>query len=200
MMYLIGGAARCGKTTLAHRVRKDFDGQVISQDIVTEAIRSITTPESHPDIFERATDPIKRDDPPQKRIARLRRRDKVIWTFMKGYFDTAFHAGDSVLSEGCIWPSALKELDLDHRAVFIVDTSPDHAERLIHIRDTEEHNNWMRKRQYDDAYIHVWAQFNIERSKLIIQECEELGYPYFDIADGGIEKAHDRAVAYLLEE
>ena len=198
MIYLIGGSARCGKTTLARRARQDFDGQVISQDAVMVSIRKVTTPESQPDIFDKIIDPIGRNDPPQKRIARLRRRDEVVWTFMMAYFGAAPYANDDVLSEGCLWPSMLKELEVEHHAIFLVDTSSDHVDRLIRIRDTSEHSNWMRDRQYDDEYMHVWAQFNIARSREIIRECQEYGYQYFDIADDGVDDAQARALRYLL--
>lgn len=200
MIYLIGGAARCGKTTLARDVRQNFDGQVVSHDAVMVAIRSITTPDTLPDIFDKDVDPIADDDPPQKRIARLRRRDDVVWKFMKTYFGAAPYANDDVLGEGCLWPSMLKELNIEHKAVFLVDTSLNHAERLIHIRDTSEYNNWMHDRKYTDEYMHLWADFNIERSREIIKECEEFGYRYFDIADNGIEQAHRDAAEYLLND
>lgn len=197
MIYLIGGSARCGKTTLARKVRKNFDGQVISNDAVMVSIRQVTTPDSQPDIFDKIVEPLADDATPEQRIARLRRRDEVVWTFMKGYYGAAPYANDDVLSEGCLWPSMLKELEQEHRAVFLVDTSPNHAERLIHIRDNLEHNNWMRDRKYTDEYMRVWAEFNIARSREIIRECKEFGYEYFDIADLGIDEAERQAFEYL---
>ncbi len=161
------------------------------------SIRKVTTPESQPDIFDKIVDPVAEFAPPEERIARLRRRDGVVWEFMKGYFGAAPYAGDDVLSDGCLWPSMLTELDQEHKAAFLVDTSLDHAERVIAIRDTSEHNNWMRDRKYSDEYIRFWAEFNVARSREIIRECDEHGYRYFDIADSGIDHAQQKAAEHL---
>lgn len=110
-IYLIGGSVRCGKSTLARRVRRaQLDAQVISQDAALQGLRSITTPESHPDIFEKSTDPIARDDPPRNEL-RLRRRDVVEWAFIKTYLAALKYSHDDALNEGCLWPSMLSELD-----------------------------------------------------------------------------------------
>lgn len=44
------------------------------------------------------------------------------------------------------------------------------------------------------------VEANIARSKEIIRECEQFGYKYFDIADGGIELAHEKAYESLLQK
>ncbi len=197
MIYIIGGSARCGKSTLARQFRVGFDGQVLSGDSTRVAIRETSQPEWLPDVFDKIVDPTSEDDPPSKRIARFRRRDMVVWNFLQKYFDSVTFANDDVLVDGPLWPSMLKDYPLEHRAVFLVDTSIDHAERVLHIRDTAEYGNWMRDEKYTDEAIRKWAAMNVERSKLMIDECKKYGYQYFDIAELGLDGSQVRALEYL---
>lgn len=200
MIYLIGGSARCGKSTLARRFRVGFDGQVLSGDSTRVAIRETSRPEWLPDVFDKIVDPTFEDDPPAKRIARFRRRDMVVWNFLQKYFDSVAFADDDVLVDGPLWPSMLKDYTPAHRAVFMVDTSPDHVERVLHIRDTATHSNWMRDEKYTDDAIKKWAKLNIERSRRMIAECKEYGYEYFDIAELGLDGVQDEAFQYLKQQ
>lgn len=198
MIYLIGGSARCGKSTLATKLRKDFDGQVLSGDSTRVAIRETSKPEWLPDVFDKIVDPTSENDPPAIRIARFRRRDQVVWDFLQKYFESVAFAEDDVMVDGPLWPSMLEGYRPEHRAVFMIDTSVDHAERVMHIRDTAKHSNWMRDEKYTDEVIRKWAQLNIERSKLMIAECEKHGYRYFDIAEHGLDGAQKLAAEYLI--
>lgn len=198
MIYLVGGSARCGKTTLVRSLRKGFDGQVLSGDSTRVAIRETSKPEWLPDVFDNIVDPTSEDDPPQKRIARFRRRDEVVWNFFQKYFESVAFANDNVMVEGPIWPSMFHAYEPAHRAVFLIDTSVDHAKRVMHIRDTAVHDNWMRDFNYTDEAIVKWAELNIERSKMIAAECEKYGYKYFDIVDHGLDGSQKLAAEYLM--
>jgi hypothetical protein len=198
-ILLIGGPARCGKSTLAKMVRQQFDGQVVSGDALARAVRESIEFEWMPELFTERYKKIELSDPPEVQIERLRQRDTTIWKLLKNYI-SAVESGstDSVLIDGGFWPDYLPNLTLTHRAVFLVDTSLDRAKWLISIRDNGEENNWMRDRNYSDEKIASWAEFDIARSKRIIELCKENGYTYFDIADYGIDKAQKLALEYLL--
>ena len=200
MIYLVGGPARCGKSVLAEKLRQQVDGQVLSGDAINRSLRELTQPEWLPDLFEHVVDPLNEDDTAATRIDRLRRRDKVLWRFLASYFAANdFQSDDNVLVDGALWPDFMAGLTLEHKAAFLVDTSPDHAERIRKIRDDgTSKNNWMSERGYTDEKITRWAEFNKARSRRVIELCNEYGYPYFDIADGGIDQAQARALDYLL--
>ena len=199
MYYFIGGPGRCGKTTLARMLRGQVSAQSLSLDAMITALRSTTTPETHPALFHKIVDPVTFDDPPQRRIDRYYWRDKEMWKFLRSYIHGMRQSGDNLIVEGCLWPSSAHEFDQEHRAVFLVDTSINHVERLIHIRDNSVHDNWMKEEYAEDSLIEKWAQFNIVRSQFVIQECEKYGYPYFDVGELGIENAQQRALAWLVE-
>lgn len=198
MFYFIGGPARCGKSTLAKNVRQRIDGQIVSLDGLMNAFQQVATPETHPDLFSKIVDPVTIDDTPEVRIRRYRRRDAEVWRLFLGYAAMAHSLRDSLLAEGSVWPDLAAELPYEHKAAFLVDTSDEHLARLLHIRDSAVHDNWMRQDGYDDAKMAKWAEFNKARSHEIIRLCKLHGYPYFDIADGGIDAAQQRALDYLI--
>lgn len=200
MIYLIGGPARCGKSVLAEKLRQQVDGQVLSGDAINRSLRELTKPEWLPDLFEHVVDPLNEDDTPATRIERLRRRDRVLWQFLASYFEANdFQSDDNVLVDGALWPDFMANLTHEHKAAFLVDTSPDHAERIRKIRDDgATKNNWMSERGYTDEKITRWAEFNIARSHQVIKLCDIHHYAYFDIAEGGIDQAQARALQYLL--
>lgn len=200
MIYLIGGPARCGKSTLAKRVRREIDAQIVSGDAFIESLLENIKPEWAPDIFIHAMDPIEKLPGDAAKLERIRQRDKVLWSFLKSYTGHAGQVRDSVLVEGDIWPDHISELQPDHRAVFLVDTSTPEiqAKHLIAIRDSDDNdNNWMKN--WSDERLSEWAHFNLLRSRLYIELCQKHNYPIFDIADGGLQTAQDRAFEYLLD-
>ncbi len=202
MIYLIGGPSRSGKSTLAKRVRKHIDGQVISADAFQASLHEALKPEWEPDIFIDVINPIGDQQSDLAKVKRGRERDNAMWQFFAGYLKEAVHiSGDDVLLDGMLWPDYIAALPLKHQAVFLVDTSPEQAERLIKIRDDGgSDNNWMGEHQYSNNKIHKWVSFNTARSKLCIELCEKYNYPYFDIADGGMQVAENRAFEYLLSK
>jgi hypothetical protein len=200
VIYLIGGPARCGKSTLAARVRKEIDGQVLAGDAFTHALQANLEPEWVPDIFDHAVANVSTVTNPEAKIDRLRRRDEAMWQFYQSYMQTAADdaSADDILLEGNIWPDFLEAFELKHRAVFLVDTSPQQYERLLNIRDSDSDNNWMQG--FSDEKMREWAEFNTKRSERYVALCERSGYAIFDIAQVGIEEAEQAAFSYLLKK
>lgn len=199
MFYFIGGPARCGKTTLAKRVRQTIDTQAISGDAFKHAIKDIVLPEHVPEIFERSHTWAFHHSSDVEKIALLRVRDKKMWEFFSAYCAhiQTVSPNENVLIDGNIWPDHMHNTTLPHKVVFLVDTSQNHANHLKKLRDTKDtDNNWMR--EYSDEKIEAWAKFNIARSQLYVELCKKYDYAYFDIADGGIEQAAERAYQYLV--
>lgn len=198
MIYLIGGPARCGKSTLAARVRKEIDGQVIAGDAFVHALQENLEPEWVPDIFDHVTASVATATSSEAKIDRLRRRDEAMWQFYQSYIQTAVGdaPADGILIEGNIWPDFLELFELKHTAAFLVDTSPLQYERLMNIRDSDSDNNWMQN--FSDEKMHEWAKFNAKRSERYVALCQQYGYAAFDIAELGIQEAEHAAFGYLL--
>lgn len=201
MFYFIGGPARCGKTTLAKRVRKEINGQVVSGDAMVASLQATLSAADFPDLFVHTIDPIQPSDAPLAKLVRLRRRDDVVWPFYYHYLISVHdHSNDDILLEGNLWPQYIEEISWNHKAVFLVDTSPDQAERLITLRDENGENDWMLDDHYTDDHIRQWAEFNILRSQQVIDLCKRHDQVFFDIREHGLQGAEDKAFAYLCTE
>ena len=202
MIYLIGGSSRAGKSTLSKRVRKHIDGQVISADAFQASLHEALKPEWEPDIFIDVVNPIGDKGSDEAKVKRGRERDNAMWQFFAGYLKEASHiSDDDILLDGMLWPDFIAAFPMKHKAVFLVDTSPGQAERLIKIRDDGgSDNNWMGEHQYSDERIRKWVSFSIARSNLYIELCKKYNYPYFDIADGGMQMAENCAFEHLLSK
>lgn len=204
MIYLIGGPARCGKSTLAERVRHKVDGDILSADAFKKTLLQNLHPSWVPDIFDHVIAPIGAMSSATRQIDRLRRRDERMWQFYDGYIDADLQASPhkDILIEGNIWPDFIAGLRHTHKAVFLVDLAPaeDQFERLQKIRDSDDDNNWMKTREFSDHALKKWAKFNRLRSERYVQLCRSYGYLYFDISQRGIGYAQDRAYVSLLQK
>lgn len=200
-IMIIGGPARVGKSTLARSIRPEISGQMIAGDAFSHGVRESVTVEQFPDLFINEVDKPSLTDPHDQHVARLRRRDRVMWSFFKNYIHAAAgESEDDVLIDGNFWPDYLTELEVGHKAAFLVDTSPDRADMLRRIRDDDAtENNWMRERNYTDEKIDLWAEMDKTRSATIIELCETHDYPYFDLAVHGICRAQELAREHLLK-
>lgn len=197
MIYLVGGPSRSGKTTLASMLRKKLGAQSLSGDALVRAIRDNSDPQNIKDVLVNVYDPIDHADPPATQMARLRRRDHVMWNYAVSYLNANHHdSTDDIVFEGGLWPDFIKDFDMEYRVVFLVDTSEDRAERLIHMRNTSTSNNWMH--DWSDEKITKWAEFDRERSREIIRLCDQYGHRYFDIASLTIDGVQSAALEYLL--
>jgi len=203
VIYLIGGPARCGKSTLAERVRHKVDGDVLSADAFKKTLLQNLRPSWVPDIFDHVIAPVSTMSSATRQIDRLRRRDERMWQFYNGYIDAGLQASPhkDILIEGNIWPDFIAGVHHVHKAVFLVDLSEadQQFERLKQIRDSDDDNNWMKDRAFTDRGLKRWAKFNRLRSERYVQLCRDYGYSYFDISRHGIAYAQDHAYESLLQ-
>lgn len=204
MIYLIGGPARCGKSTLAARFRNVTSGSVLSDDAFRESMRHTLKPTWLPDLYTHTIAAVDKASTLSRRVDRLRRRDEQLWQFYSSYIDSAIEISphDDILIEGNIWPDFVSSLRHAHKAIFLVDLSPadQQFERLKKIRDSDDDNNWMKERAFSDRELKKWAKFNRLRSERYVQLCRDYGYSYFDISRRGIEYAQDRAYESLQQK
>lgn len=199
-IMIIGGPARVGKSTLARSIRPEMSGQMIAGDAFAHSVRESVTVEQFPDLFINEVDKPQLTDPHDQHVARLRRRDKIMWSFFKNYIHAVVgESEDDLLIDGNFWPDYLTELEVDHKAAFLVDTSHDRADMLKRMRDDDATaNNWMRERAYTDERIDLWAEMDKTRSLTMIELCEAHDYPYFNLAVHGIHRAQELAREHLL--
>jgi hypothetical protein len=200
VIYLIGGPARCGKSTLAKRLRRQIDGQAVAGDAFVHALKANLEPSWMPDIFDHDVAHVGMERAAAE-VDRLRRRDETMWQFYQAYLETAHQDApdDDLLLEGNLWPDYMELFTLPHRAVYLIDTSiGEQVERLAGIRDSLSDNNWMQN--FTDEKLREWVSFNVVRSKRYRELCDASGTRYFDIAELGIDTAQQQAFEYLLQK
>lgn len=163
-------------------------------------MKSFVKDEWHEELFGKKRGERSKTNTHDQRIDLLRVRDKTMWKLYHEYLkNAAKKSDDDVLIEGNMWPDFIVELQLPHRAVFMVDTGKEHFKRLVAIRDGNgPKNNWMS--HYTNEQLEPWAEFNIARSQRTIKLCKKFNYKYFDFKVFGSYKAqHQAALAYMLK-
>lgn len=194
MFRLIGGPARCGKSTLAAKAEALGAGDRISVDSLKYSLAAVASTEYKTALNYKP--PLEVHDK-QSWLDILRARDKVVWIGAQAYLNAAAEYNDDVLMEGLLWPDYVSELRHPYKAVYMVDTSPAHAANILAAaRSDSTHNNWMKDRS--DEWIAKWAEYNIERSKLYIALGRAYSQPVFDVAEYGYDEAQQKALEYLF--
>lgn len=197
MIYLIGGPARCGKSTLARQVAAQKNIQLLSTDYLRPAMETVATGR---DLKILQLRPRESDYSPENWLALLRKRDAIVWRGIKSTIENINKHDKDLIIEGNIWPDYAIEItsNFDTRVVFIVDTDVTiHTTRLLNLASLDTTgNNWMKS--WDEGRLKKWALYNVARSHMITTLAKEYGFQVFDIADNGISVAQAKATKYLL--
>ena len=205
---LIGGAARCGKSTLALEIRKSMDIQTLSGDAFRTSLRKTSPYGTFPALHVARAEKI-RDEAAfiehhsvnaGMEIEAKRQQATFVWPFIENYLRAVEHeSGSSVLVESIdVWPDLIAASGLHHRAAFLVNTSPDQADRIISSRGRDPYD-WMHQNEYSDGRIVAWSEFNMRRSEMIRDMAEKAGYLCLDLAEVSFSDSQVVARDYLLE-
>lgn len=178
-IYLIGGPARVGKTTLSQRLIEASPAELVHLDHLLPAVSALA---DHAAAAALNKAPSINDHSPEQWLYHLRHRDRTLWTAAKAYITTAHRNNSALIMEGGLWPDWTAHLEIDHTAVFLIDTS-DNADRLVDIAKRHP-NSWMARRKWPEAKIRRWAKYNQFRSEIIAEQAEKHSYPVFDISHG----------------
>jgi len=206
---LIGGAARCGKSTLSRAVRKSVDIQTISGDAFRTTLRKTVAegvfPVLHAARAEKISDEqafiIHHATNAAVEIAAKHTQAEFVWPFIERYIREVEHeSNDGVLVDSIdVWPDLIAASGLVHRAAFLVDTSASsQAARIIASRGSDPHD-WMHQNEYSDDRIKAWSEFNAQRSAVIRDMAVEEGYLCVDLAETSFAEGQLAAKAYLLD-
>lgn len=204
----VGGAARCGKSTLSREIRRSTDLQFISGDAFRTTLRKTVAKGIFPILDAPRAEKIPDEQDFIKHhstnaaieIEAKRAQAKFVWPFIERYIHEVEHeSGDGVLVESIdVWPDLIATSGLVHRAAFLVNTSPHQAKRIIDSRGDDPYD-WMHQNEYSDGRIRAWSEFNAQRSVMIRDMAVDLGYLCVDLAETSFEDSQSIARAYLLE-
>jgi len=201
MIYLIGGGARCGKSTLAKTVlAQKPQAAYLSGDSFRQALKPVL-PVFHTSGVD-ADDPEKYvryyKDHVENAIDETIRRAEALWPFIERYIISYAHESDDdlIVESVDIWPQLIQTLELPHKAVFLVDTDASQWQRVTKFLGE---NDWITAKKMTPEQIEAWASYNAPRGNRVIEECRTYDYPFEDIAANGFEAAQAAALRRLLE-
>lgn len=204
---LIGGSARCGKSTLAAEIRQTTGMQALSGDALRTSLRKASILGTFPVLHSPRPEKIQDDEEFIRRHTELATQEveakheqaRFVWPFIEKYVEAIEHeSGEPVVVDSIdVWPDIIATSGLSHRAAFLVNTSQTQADRIISTRGTDPYD-WIHENNYSDDRIRAWSQFNAERSVTIRELADMNGYYCVDLAEISFDEAQASAREYLL--
>lgn len=200
MLYLIGGGARCGKTTLAKKILVQKPGAAyLSGDSFRSALKPVL-PAFHTSGVD-ASNPVAYITyykvHTEQAIEETIKRAEALWPFIERYLTAYKHEsdGDLIIESVDIWPQFIHRLPMPHKAMFMIDTDAAQWKRVTsHLGE----NDWLTAKGLTPEQIEAWASYNAPRGNQISTLCKKYGYDYKDLATLGFATAQEEAIRELL--
>ncbi|MEO5950676.1 MAG: hypothetical protein ABIQ04_04465 [Candidatus Saccharimonadales bacterium] len=194
MNKILGGAMRCGKTTLAKNICLETNLTRLSSDLIRKKIRSQLEKDSSHPLFAWSTIDSLRGSAWEKKhsentdelVNLFINEATALQTFIKKEINDT--KGDFLLEGSHILPRfALTVTDIAH-ITYVIDSSPDQFERVARAQKSPDK---------DFHYVQAWSYFNRAYGKYLQKQCKLYGIRCFDIADMGFEKTMATVAATL---
>lgn len=209
-IILIGGPSRVGKTTLASRMREEFEQDdksvaVFHMDMLARAMRRALGVGGDLHDVDWKT--------PGTFATKAHRRDTVVWSVAEGLVGEVASSPESpdvIIVEGNIWPDLTNPMepvagtDVRPVAVWMYRTGDPEDEHglLLHINATDPSGSWLANRSEES--LADYARTNLARSewyaRLASSQGTRDGETYVDTSrHGSLDEAHDAAMAFVRE-
>ena len=180
MYKILGGAIRCGKSTLA----KTTGLTVLSTDSIRREAREHITDTSHPLLAWSEVDRLKGKEWADRHI---RGAHELTMLFveearsLEPFIQKSLEATDeNTLIEGAhILPDFALKLSDPRDIIYIIDTSEDQYKRVFRQQQNEPD---------ELEYVHAWSYFNRALSDYLRLQCQLFGVTYYDISDEGFDE------------
>jgi hypothetical protein len=182
MLYLLGGASRAGKTTIAQRLLKERRVSYFVLDYFVSAL-TFGAPELG----------VHHDQPNPERAERL-------WSRLRPMLRNIVEEEPCYLVEGdTLLPGPVSDLAQEYpgaiRACFVGYPTISPMQKFRDIRERGRGvNDWVRG--HPDEYVLALVNEEIAFSSFLQSECQKHGLPFFDGSHDFVEMI-DRAVRYL---
>jgi hypothetical protein len=184
MLYIIGGAARAGKTKIARRMLDEHNIPLFCIDYLVSGLD-----QGAPSLGIVGESP-------------TRPKAEKLWPILKGMLRNIVEEEPHYLVEGdSIWPQGVAKLrDTYHpqiRAVFIGYANSNPQQKLIEIHEFGGGvNDWIQ--DYSDQYILDLCVEMIEWSQFLQVKCKKYDLPYFDVSEN-FSQTLDQAYNWLCK-
>jgi 2-phosphoglycerate kinase len=200
--YLIGGAPRTGKSTLARMVTNRQSMQSMATDAIRAQIRGTITQSAEPDLYY--LDSLNADEANMTRlmlertadiIAAADRESAVVWRTVETFIRNNIAAGHSIVIEGvAVLPELVATLDLDYSAVYLGNQSPEHTKVVLEYARTHP-ETWLGGLKPDT--LAAYAFFSQATSSHIEQQARRYRQPYIEMSARPFEQSLEQALATL---
>lgn len=200
MLYLIGGSARVGKSTIARTLRSQLIG---SQSLSGDSLRQVLKPH----IPKNLHGGFDLRDPAEyisyythhasQEIANLEQQADAIAPYLSTYIDSIhLESSDDLIVESVdIWPNFIRQIKQPYKVVFLLDTSKSQWQR---IKQSDDEYSWLLGRKLTNEQLKAWAIFGVARSKHIKKQCITKNLPYIDLAESSFHEAQAKGISLLL--
>lgn len=178
MLYLIGGAARTGKTTLSVRIAKEKGIPCISTDVLRNALWN-----AYPELG------IKEFSGDKEKIA-----EKLFPYFLRIFKNVYDKYPDYLIEGETFFPSQIAKIEKDRLNIKCVFLGFSHT-NLETLKNTSEYNDWISKMPVEDQ--EGVPQHLIDLSTKMKEECEQFGFKYIDTWPD-FNKAQEEVFEYLF--
>ena len=211
-LYVIGGLARVGKTTIFAKLVQQRHAITIQSDAIRAGLRKVLIGESHVNVRKihmKASGTFQRPgDLKMHKINHVidtKDEDELAWIGITGLLETydRNNRADVIIEGIAITPErlhALKLKNLKVRAVFIGYNNDSQLERMLAFAHKEKDWVWRTIQEHDGNTDHVvkWVREGIVKSRKLERGAKKFKYGYFDISAGPFKQHTEAVVKYLL--
>ncbi len=209
-LYLLGGLARSGKTTVFKEIV--FKKPIISvtTDSLRASVRNVLLDEPYVTVEEIAFNGTARFRRPgsleivEKKFTSEANEDELTWKAVLGFINPYDRKDIDVFVEGiAITPERVSKLQLKNltpRAAFLGFSDPHYIDTII--KHAHEQKNWVytviQEHGGDESEVRRWFAESLEKNKELERMAKEHGYQYFDASSKSFEEYISEVTTYLL--
>ncbi|MBT6691614.1 hypothetical protein HOB10_04755 [Candidatus Parcubacteria bacterium] len=211
MIYLIGGAPRCGKTTTAKRLSKKLNVSWLSTDTLERVVRSCMSAKEITKKFPKtvirrktkySNDLMYSQYTTKQITSTYLKQSRAIWTAVETFVDCELYEGRSIVIEGYhIHPELVKKLSKKYgprnvRAVFF--TKMDAEDIVSKGKKFADKNDWFVNRTKNETTYLKIAHMIVELSKFFNREAKKYNLKLYN-TDTHFKNKLAEAQRYLVK-
>lgn len=212
-LYLIGGSARSGKSTILNKLIQNAACHATSTDSLRAGIRKALLDESYISVdklsftgeltFRKPGEPSQPQH--QRHFFKEVSEDEITWQTAVGLIEHHDRNDTSLALEGiAITPERVQTLKLKNlkiKAVFVGFTSSSAFEHIL--GHSVRQQDWIytvihKEQQGDDTTMRSWLTEEMEKSLKTAEDAKKLGYPFFQLDGANFEGYCNNVVKELL--
>jgi len=191
MIYLIGGAPKCGKTTLAKRLAEKYQIPWISADTLQNIVWAYTPKEKRETLFPHShlrgesNDGFYSKYPAEQIVKNYITQGEATYSAIKMMAETYLTDGDDFIVEGYqVTPEVVNEIfekfGQEHvKAAFLVKYDEQKFVENIHKSTTP--NDWIIRKTKDEITYNLIAKMVAEYSRYFETEAKKYGFAVFNL-------------------